>query len=359
MYDLNVTLEELILHHLPDPLILTDTNNNILWLNSRAEHVFQLISSDIKGMALNEVLPVYRISTLVEEVLKTGKPANTTYEESTIKIDGHAQEYFFKIAVVPVFQENGITGTLTVLTDVTRFYELERMKTDFVSIVSHEFRTPLASITIAVGMLKEGILGELNNKGQKIIDAVEEDCDRLNRLISHLLDLSRVKEGHIPMEMEKVDVYGLVREGVSPLMLQAHHKGVEIVIDLLPELPTVEADFNKAVWLLTNLIGNALRYTERGGRITISARLKENRIFFAVTDTGCGIPRDYRKKIFQKHVQVKGDTRTGGIGLGLAICQEVVEAHGGQIWVESTEGVGSTFTFTLPLATREAKIPDK
>ncbi len=323
-----------------------------------------------EGLPLIEAIPVHRVNALVEQVIISGLPSDESYQESTIKLVGsHQKDFFFKIMVHPLLKDEKdmvkdinnkrntkVKGTIVILTDVTRFYELEAMKTDFVTIVSHEFRTPLTSITIGVGMLQEGILGQLNDKGKEIVNAVEEDCERLNKLVNHLLDISRMDDGHIIMETEEVDIYGLIKEGVSPLMLQAQAKGVEIMIDLPPDTPPAEADFNKAVWLVTNLIGNALRYTDMGGRITIGAKCCGNRIFISVTDTGCGIPLEYQEKIFKKHEQVKGDANPGGAGLGLAICQEIVEAHGGRIWVESTEGEGSSFTFTLPLATREAKI---
>ncbi|NLZ29006.1 MAG: cell wall metabolism sensor histidine kinase WalK [Firmicutes bacterium] len=152
-----------------------------------------------------------------------------------------------------------------------------------------------------------------------------------------------------------MDPKELVEEAIRLLSLQAETKKIAITADLPSRLPPVEADFNKIIWLLTNLIGNALRYTPEGGNIKIKAKKPSgNRMFISVIDTGCGIPRLYQKKIFKKFVQVKDDqTSAGGSGLGLAICQEVVEAHGGRIWVESVEGQGSTFTFSLPLSAKE------
>ncbi len=140
------------------------------------------------------------------------------------------------------------------------------------------------------------------------------------------------------------------------MSLQAEAKGITITADLPPLLPPVEADFNKIIWLMTNLIGNALRYTpEGGGNIRIKVKPSCNRMFISVIDTGCGIPRLYQKKDFKECLfRLKiSEAPAGGSGLGLAICQEVVEAHGGRIWVESVEGQGSTFTFTLPLSTKE------
>ncbi len=349
-----------ILEIIPDPLILTDSKGRIVWLNHKAEDIFHTSSSAIKGLRFIDVINIYKIDKLIDEVLESKEPSGSNYEAATMLVEDHDKEYFFKIAVIPVFEKDEISGTLILLTDVTRFKELEKIKTDFVSTVSHEFRTPLASITIGVGMLREGLLGRLNKKGQKIAMALEEDCERLNTLVNNLLDLSWMESGRISMESEVVDVYGLVNEAVRLLTLQAESLGIELKTDLEADLPPVEADFNKGIWLLTNLMGNAIRYTQKGGSITVKARPVGSRLFLSVIDTGCGIPIAYQKKIFSKFVQVKKTgAPTGGAGLGLAICQEIVTAHGGQIWVESTEGKGSNFTFTLPLATREANISEE
>ncbi|NLI70066.1 MAG: cell wall metabolism sensor histidine kinase WalK [Firmicutes bacterium] len=344
-----------ILDILPDPLILTDSKGCIEWLNRKAEKVFHLSRTEVQGTKFNEAIKIYKIANLVEEVLISGEPSGSSYETATIRLEDRNIEYFFKISVNPVFENGKLSGALVLLSDVSRFGELEKIKANFVSIVSHEFRTPLASIAIGVGMLKEGLLGELNEKGRQIVGAIEEDCDRLDNLVNNLLELSRMESGRINIEKEAVDPRELVEEAIRLLALQAEAKKITITADLPSQLPPVEADFNKIIWLLTNLIGNALRYTPEGGNIKIKAKKPSgNRMFISVIDTGCGIPRLYQKKIFKKFVQVKnGEAPAGGSGLGLAICQEVVEAHGGRIWVESVEGQGSTFTFSLPLSAKE------
>lgn len=343
-----------VLDTLPDPLILTDNQGCIVWLNPKAEEVFHVSCAEVQGVRFMDAIKIYKIESLIEEVLRTRAPSESSYEAATVRLEDRNLEYFFKISVTPIFQKGKLSGTLVLLSDVTRFSKLEKIKTNFVSIVSHEFRTPLASIAIGVGMLKEGLLGNLNEKGKQIVRAIEEDCDRLNNLINNLLDLSRMESGYINVETEAVDLKELVEESIRFLSLQAEAKGITITADLPPLLPPVEADFNKIIWLLTNLIGNALRYTPEGGNIRIKVKPSCNRMFISVIDTGCGIPRLYQKKIFKKFVQVKdSEAPAGGSGLGLAICQEVVEAHGGRIWVESVEGQGSTFTFTLPLSTKE------
>jgi len=182
-----------------------------------------------------------------------------------IKFSG--RRYYFKVAVSPIQDVTGFTGALVQLTDITRFYEMEKFKGDYISIISHEFRTPLTSVVLGVEMLRKGMLGELNERGEEIFDAIGDDCHRLTKLVDNLLELSRIESGTIYIQAEPVDAGELVREAVRPLKIQAEKKGISLVTELPDALPPVAADFNKTVWVLTNLIGNALRYTEAGGRL--------------------------------------------------------------------------------------------
>ncbi len=342
---------ERLLQLLPDPLIITDSEANIVWVNRKAEEIFGITCAEIKGWSFIEIIKKSKIDKLLKEALETGRASDSSYEAATIKVKSEEGKYFFKIVIEPLLDEGEVTGAMIQLTDVTRFKELEKLKTDFVSIVSHEIRTPLSSITMGVGMLKEGLLGQLTPRGKEMVDAVERDCERLSKLVENLLDLSRIEAGHISLESQMIEVEGLVEEAIRPIKVQAEESGIKIVKDIPSDLPYIEADFNKIVWVLANLVGNALRYSDSGDSVVVQTRVSGNRIFFSVQDNGCGIPKEYQETIFQKYVQVKGHKGpAGGAGLGLAICKEIVEAHGGQIWVESEEGEGSVFTFTLPLS---------
>ncbi len=348
-----------LLQILPDPLILTDSSSNIVWVNQKAEEIFGISCEEIKGWSFIEIIKINKIDKLLKEALETGEVSDSSYEAATIKVKSHEGKYFFKIVIRPMWNENSIQGALIQLTDVTRFKELEKLKTDFVSIVSHEIRTPLSSITMGVGMLKEGLLGQLTPRGKEMVDAIERDCERLSKLVENLLDLSRIEAGHISLETQWIEVEGLIDEAIRPMKMQAEENNVEIETIISSDLPRIEADFNKIVWVLANLVGNALRYSDSGDKVTVQSKVSGNRIFFSVEDRGCGIPEEYQETIFQKYVQVKGHKGpAGGAGLGLAICKEIVEAHGGQIWVESEEDKGSVFTFTLPLTLREENLED-
>lgn len=344
---------------LADALFVTDRSKKVIWLNRGAEEIFGIKLDSARGKTLADITGLHKLSVLLDVVLKNEEPLECSYENATIRVKRLDRRYFFKISINPIRQDEQFTGILVQLTDVTRFHEMEKIKSDFVSIVSHEFRTPLTTIIIGVEMLREGMLGDLTPRGKEVLDAIGADCERLTRLVDNLLELSRIEAGTgtIYVEAEPIDVHELVQEAIRPLKIQAEKKKVELIADLPPGIPSVAADFNKAVWVLTNLIGNALRYTDAGGTITVRVRKKGSRLFFSVQDSGCGIPKEYLDKIFRKYIQVRGQKKArGGAGLGLAIAKDIVMAHGGEIWAESEEGKGSTFTFTFPLFRKDEQI---
>jgi signal transduction histidine kinase len=240
---------------------------------------------------------------------------------------------------------------VTLMQDITKLKEVDQMKSDFVSTISHEFRTPLTSIGMSVGLLLEGITGEITEDQKELLDAIKEDNERLKSLVSDLLDLSRLESGKIQMDIDSYDINNIINHSVKPFYRQAEEKNTTINIDIKENTSKVKADFNKISWVLTNLIGNALRYTPEDGTGKIEIKVKDtaNKVLVSVADNGKGIPEDHQKKIFEKFIQVKdvNGENTGGTGLGLAISKEIVNAHGGDIWVESNIGEGTIFYFTL------------
>jgi len=190
---------------------------------------------------------------------------------------------------------------------------------------------------------------KLDEKEQQLLLAAHEDLQRLKNLVSNLLDLSKIEAGKMAMEFENISVDNLCQNAANILKTQIDAKGVNFALDLQSHLPNVKADPNKIIWVLTNLISNALRYTDREGHIRLSAERIGPYIHVSVTDNGPGIPFEAQPKVFDKFVQIKSDRALGGTGLGLTICREIVWAHGGTIWVESNPGEGSKFTFTLPV----------
>jgi len=205
---------------------------------------------------------------------------------------------------------------------------------------------------MGVHLLLEGALGELTDQQNEVLQACRQDCERLDKLMRDLLDLSRIEAGESQPQLAWISTRDLLTSAINELRPQVEAKGLELKVSVPVDLPRVSVDRLQIERVISNLLINALRHT-KNGEITISAEQRDNHVAISVADTGSGIPTEYLPHVFDKFVQVP-DAPTGGAGLGLTISKSIVEAHGGQIGVQSQVGRGSTFTFTLPLADRNA-----
>ena len=245
--------------------------------------------------------------------------------------------------------------------------KIDAMKSEFVSIASHELRTPLAAIKNAVQLMLSGKTGEINENQTRFLSMAERNINRLTNILNDLLNLSRIESGKIELKFEKVELKGLLELTASSLKPQADVKSIQIEVEVPEQLPRVHGDQDKIEQILTNLIGNSIKFTPEGGKILITAKLflKEREgaygdfVAISVKDTGIGIPPEHLDAIFERFHQVESSLHrsVSGTGLGLAITKGLVEVHQGKIWVESGVGNGSTFTFTLPISEGERREP--
>jgi signal transduction histidine kinase len=241
------------------------------------------------------------------------------------------------------------------LQDVTQLRQQEEIKRGVVSTVSHQLKTPLTSIRMAIHLLLEEKVGPLTEKQVELLVAANEDSDRLHNILNNLLDISRIEFGRAQIEFQRVSPHSIVSEVVESFRRAAQDQGVSLSVELPGDLPEVQADTTRINHVFGHLLSNALKYTSPGGKITLSAKADEERVQFSVSDTGRGIPSKYLPRIFEQFFRVPDQGKEAGAGLGLAIVKEIVEAHGGTVVVESTEGKGTTFTFTLRRADRIRK----
>ena len=342
---------EAIIRSITDGLIVVDADYNIIAMNPRARQIFTTTPEQARHLHLFEVVKNEKLYEHVKATTEHGKPLPDSDEDAMLVVGRNGQRQYYHYAVTPVTTEQGqMLGVVILLQDVTKLKELDQLKSDFVMTASHELRTPLTSMAMSIGLLIESARSKLSPREYELLQAAQEDAQRLRALVNDLLDLSRIEAGRITMEMEPVAVSLLVDRALTPFKNQAAEKEVELAAAIPDDISPVLADPNKITWVLTNLIANALRYTDSGGHITLSAENRGNHVYVSVADDGMGIPMAYQSKIFDKFVQVKNNKTAGGTGLGLAISKEIVKAHGGTIWVKSTPGAGSTFTFTLPVA---------
>jgi PAS domain S-box-containing protein len=339
---------EAAIDSLYDPVIVTDGEGCVTKLNPAAEEIFGS-EKENAGKHVGEVARDARIASAVAEALESQRPVAGEGMSSVLPLSVDGSERAFRLRTTPM-RDNGnrLLGAVTLLEDITHLREIDRLKSEFIATASHELRTPLTSVQMGVYLLLEGAAGELNDKQTEVLGACREDCERLDKLMRDLLDLSRIEAGDSQPELQAVRTRDLIIAETEELRPQVETKGLSFRVDAPVDLPAVMADRLQIERVLANLVVNAIRYTKQG-EIRISAEPRGHYVAVSVSDTGGGIPAEYLPHIFDKFVQVPG-AATGGAGLGLAISRLIVEAHGGQISVQSELGHGSTFTFTLPLA---------
>ncbi|WP_194191368.1 HAMP domain-containing sensor histidine kinase [Clostridium chrysemydis] len=330
---------EAIIESIESPIIVTDDKSIIIMINKAAERIF-----DVKEKSIVNRLELKDISELNE--LK-----ETTNNELEV-LDGKNKIYYRVISNGIISKENKKIGTVLLLQNITKFKDVERLKTEFVSTVSHEFRTPLTSISMAVDLLLQNSFSS-KEEMDEMLNIIKDDGERLNILVQELLDLTKMESGKIEMDIKDIDIRDLILSIKNTFKIQFDEKNINFIFDTVGIHRYVKADFNKISWVMVNLVGNAIRYVKRDGTGEIKLKVNEvnNEMLISISDNGEGISEESQKIIFEKFVQIKnseGET-TGSSGLGLAICKEIVKAHRGEIWVDSNVGVGSTFYFTLKL----------
>ena len=342
---------EAIIQSVDDGIIVVDDQMVINNINPKAALIFGVHQDSLLGRHFVEAVRDEHLFALLKQSLETGRPPQLHEGEDmfTINSEGGSQHYQFSI--LPMRSSSGIIqGVVLLLRDITRLRELDRLKSEFVLTASHELRTPLTSVSMAVDLLMESAAPKLTDKEKELLTACHEDVQRLRALVNDLLDLSRIEAGKLALSFERVLPSFLGDQALAVIRPQTEAKHIELASEISPDLPEVLADPNKIVWVLVNLLANAVRHTPEGGHIKVKGERLGGQVHLSVTDDGEGVPYDIQSRIFDKFVQVKRDSDIGGSGLGLAISKEVVRAHRGTIWLDSVPGQGSTFTFTIPVA---------
>jgi signal transduction histidine kinase len=248
----------------------------------------------------------------------------------------------------------GITGVTVVLQDVTRLKRFDELKNDLVATVAHEFRTPLTSLRMAIHLSVEGAAGPLTEKQSDLLHAAREDCERLQRIVDDLLDLSRIQTGRLELHLRDAPVERLLEEVVAAHRPLSEDREVVLTWQREIDAERARVDEERIGVVLANLVSNAIRHTPAGGQVEVGASSLDGKVRFEVRDTGPGIPPEEQVRIFERYYRVPG-AAGGAAGLGLSISRDIVRAHGGDIGVESEEGKGSTFWFTVDAPPRESR----
>ncbi|HEV7683537.1 MAG TPA: ATP-binding protein, partial [Pyrinomonadaceae bacterium] len=339
---------EAAIDSLYDPVIVTDSEGRVTKLNPAAENIFGS-EKENTGRHIGDVSRDARIALAVAEALESQRPVAGEGMSSILPLAVDGSDRAFRLRTTPMRDNvHHLLGAVTILEDITHLREIDRLKSEFIATASHELRTPLTSVQMGVHLLLEGALGELTESQNEVLQACRQDCERLDKLMRDLLDLSKIEAGESQPQVTTVSTKDLLAGALRELRPQVEAKGLDLNVDAPVDLPSVAVDRLQIERVLSNLVTNALRHTAQG-EIRISAEQRDNYVAVSVSDTGSGIPTEYLPHIFDKFVQVP-DAPTGGAGLGLTISKSIVEAHGGQISVQSQVGRGTTFTFTLPTA---------
>jgi PAS domain S-box-containing protein len=349
---------ENLVENAADVIICTDTQDQIQTWNRGAQVLFGYAKEEVIGKHLAILLPPERFHELEEMRTKVElSGALRDIEVRTKRKDGVI--IYLSLSISPIKDAEGkIVSFLRVAKDISekkrferRLKELDRMKSDFVSNVSHELRTPLTAIKGSVDNMIDGITVPLNEKQTRYLVRIKSNADRLGRLITDLLDLSKIEAGKIDLKPAYLAVNLLAREVVEVLRSVAGEKLINLEVTSPEDNVQTWGDKDKIVQILMNLIGNALKFTPVHGEIRVVVeKLDSEWVRVSVADTGPGIPAEEASKIFDKFYQVEQSNKqkTRGTGLGLAISRALVEMHGGKIWIEGGLNGGSVFSFTLP-----------
>lgn len=337
-----------------DGAITTDEFGRITRINPPALTILGLQPEDAFGQWFPRVIPIMKsdgssLSLIDRPIVKmflTGKAISEKVLYRTK--DGRTVPVF--VTVSPIILHGRPVGAIEVFRDITVENEIDRMKSEFISLASHQLRTPLSTVKTYAHLLAESYMGELNAEQARAIQTIIAASNNMNELIGTLLNIARIESGSIEVTHRRLDAAQLVVDAVRQLQLTADAKGVKIVQDI-PKRPAIaHTDSVIAKEILINLIGNAIKYTPTGGHVIVTVRSRKQDILFSVHDTGVGIPEQAQSKIFSKFFRAPNVTRqeTTGTGLGLYVVKGLVSTLHGAIWFKSEENVGSSFYVSLP-----------
>jgi PAS domain S-box-containing protein len=336
---LNETLVS-VLAAIPDIVFVTGAEGEIDFKNAAAEHFARIVG-------VNDGLPS-PVEIELKQVLATGEYHLPTSFKVVhrFRID-NSERYFLSRIVRMMSAEQRLFGAVVMLQDVTEFRLLDEVKTDLVSTVSHELKTPLTSLRTALILLREQTVGTLNERQTQMVGIACDESERLLRMLNALLDLARFEENTLGLKVEATTAEALIRSSVEQTANAAKEAQISVRVELDPDLPALDMDLERIMHVLTNFLTNAIKYSPPHSTILIQARNHGDGVYFAVVDHGPGVPKEYQSRIFEKFFRVPGTSKKGA-GLGLAIARECVRAHRGQIGVRCEDSRGSEFYFILP-----------
>lgn len=329
---------EAVINSLKDASIGIDKENKILFANTQALQLLGVKAVDLIGKKAEEVSSKNDLFRFLIN------------EDSTapFKIVVDEKENYFTRETIEV-EQGDAKSKVIVIKNITSFKELDVAKTNFIATISHELKTPLASSDFSLKLLEDERTGSLNTEQKELLQNLQQDNQRILRILSELLNMSQVEAGRIELKVRKVQPQFITESALNTVASAAKEKNIALIVKQDDPLPEIEADAEKTTWVLNNFLTNAIRYSPSDNQIEVSVSQSNGSLIFAVKDNGQGIAKEYQHRLFERYFQVPG-SKSKGSGLGLAISKDFIEAQGGKIWVESEIGYGAKFCFELPLS---------
>lgn len=329
--------------NLPAAIAIVDAEGMIEIATTAARSNFGLVPNTSITQA-----PFPWLEEIQRDLKKSPSSLGSEKKYEVIQQFSDNQEKFFKPRVIPILnEEHESSGSIIIIEDVTLLMQNEEIKKDLFSTISHQLKTPLTSIRMALHLLLEENVGSLNEKQADLVVSARDESDRLNSIIEDLLDIRRLEAGITRLSMSWVSPYELVDEASAPFVRLAQDKGIRLEIELAADLPDVNVDRSRILYVFANLLSNAIKYSPVGGMVRLAAKAKGGKVLFSISDEGSGIPPEYKDRIFEKFFRVPGQGEPNGAGLGLAIAREIIMAHRNHIHFSSIKGQGTTFNFSL------------
>lgn len=340
---------ETLINNMHDPVIGLDEKMTILFVNDIALKIIGIKAEDLIGKFGQDIAVTNDLMRSLMQELMISKDGPR--DKNPIKIYADNKESYFEKEIIPISiiptgeKDSKHIGHFIVLKNITSFKELDFAKTNFIATISHELKTPISTIKASLQLLENKGTGSLNEEQKELIGSIKDDSNRLLKITSELLNLSQVETGNIQLSIQQSDPSKILQYAIEAVKVQADQKGIKLEIKTEQNLPSVKSDPEKTAWVLINFLTNAIRYSPEKSPIVIEVKKDTDRVVFSVKDFGQGIEAKYKDKIFTRYFQIPGSK--SGTGLGLSISKEFIEAQGGEIWVNSEIGEGSTFNFTL------------
>ena len=335
-----------LINQLSDGVMATDIQKKIALANPAFLKMLDCFGKEISGQPVSDIIQNKKIESMIDQVLSM-----PTEKFSILSEELDIGDNILSVRCIPFRDRlSRNLGTITVTHDITTLKKMDQLKSDFVSMVAHEIRSPLNSVGMQLQVILDELAGDITEKQREILDRASKKIKTLGNLSTELLDLAKIESGLITQEKETFNVEIFLQEQVAFFQEAARAKNIRLELDELPEIPPLFANKSNMEEVFSNLISNSINYTPEGGKITIFAAKNKGYLHIMVSDTGLGIPKEDLERIFDRFYRVKNDkTRyITGTGLGLPIVKSIIEAHNGKIKVESELDKGSAFNIYLP-----------